>query len=239
MRKLSKKIYNDNIGDRHAVKALALFVFVKENKPTSVFTDYTITALAKFANLSRNTTRKRIKKLEEMGLVERVGKNGQHLLFKRARVKCANVNLSKINKDNVKNIELGLKALLIYEVQRSKEWIKQRVYQATNPKVGTPLKVVKRAKAFCRKRGITEFVDGGISWKTIAERLGCGFDKVKEVIMYGELNKMFVKHCHIQQYDVALGRAQEYVEYSEENNIFATKKNNNVYSFACNTFSLC
>lgn len=70
MRKLSKAIYNNNIGDRHAVKALALFVFVKENKPTSVFTDYTITALAEFASLSRNTTRDRIKKLEEMGLVE-------------------------------------------------------------------------------------------------------------------------------------------------------------------------
>src|SRR5574344_2777641 len=93
MSKLSKAIYNNNIGDRHAVKALALFVFVKENKPTSVFTDYTITALAKFASPSRNTTRNRIRKLVEMGLVERVGKNRQHLLFKRARAKCANVNL--------------------------------------------------------------------------------------------------------------------------------------------------
>ena len=239
MRKLSKAIYNNNIGDRHAVKALALFVFVKENKPTSVFTDYTITALAEFASLSRNTTRNRIKKLEEMGLVERVGKNGQHLLFKRARVKCANVNLSKIKKDNVKNIELGLKALLIYEVQRSKEWIKQRVYQATNPKAGTPLKVVKRAKRFCRKRSITEFVDGGISWNTIAKRLGCGFGKVAQVIMYGEQNNMFVKHCHIKHFALVLGRAQEYVEYSDEKNLFATKKNNNVYSFACNTYSLC
>ena len=239
MRKLSKAIYNNNIGDRHAVKALALFVFVKENKPTSVFTDYTITALAKFASLSRNTTRDRIKKLEEMGLVERVGKNGQHLLFKRARAKCANVNLSKINKDNVKNIELGLKALLIYEIQRSKEWIKQRVYQATNPKAGTSLKVVKRAKRFCRKRSITEFVDRGISWNTISKRLGCGFGKVKQVIMYGEQHKMFVKNCHIKHYDFVLGRAQEYVEYSDEKNLFATKKNNNVYSFACNTYSLC
>ena len=239
MNKLSKVIYNSNIEDRHAVKALALFVFVKENKPTSVFTDYTITALAKFANLSHNTTRKRIKKLEEMGLVERVGKNGKHLLFKRARVRCANVNLSKIKKDNVKTIELGLKALLIYEIQRSKEWVRQRVYQATNPKVGTPLKVVKRAKAFCRKRGITQFVDGGLSWKTIAKRLGCGFNKVKEVIEYGESNNMFTKHCHVQHCGIAFGRAQEYVEYSEGNNIFATKKNNNVYSFACNTFSLC
>lgn len=238
MNKLSKVIFNSNIGDRHAVKALALFVFVKENKPTSVFTDYTITALAKFANLSRNTTRKRIKKLEEMGLVERVGRHGQHLLFKRARVRCANVNLSKIKKDNVKNIELGLKALLIYEVQRSKEWIKQRVYQATNPKVGTPLKVVKRAKAFCRKRGITQFVDGGISWEYLAKRLGCGYNKVKETIEYGESNKMFTKHCHIELLGVIKGRAQEYVEYSEKKNLFATKKNNNVYSFSCNTYSL-
>ena len=238
MRKLSKKIYNDNIGDRHAVKALALFVFVKENKPTSVFTDYTITALAKFANLSRNTTRKRIKKLEEMGLVERVGKNGQHLLFKRARMRCANVNVSKIKKDSVRNIELGLKALLIYEIQRSKDWVKQRVYQATNPKEGTPLKVVKRAKAFCRKRGITEFVDNGISWKTIAKRLGCGFEMVAQIIAYGVANCMFVKHCHIQHFDVAIGRASEYVEYSNESNLFCTVKNNNVYSYACNTYSL-
>ena len=126
-----------------------------------------------------------------------------------------------------------------YEVQRSKEWIKQRVYQATNPKAGTPLKVVKRAKRFCRKRSITEFVDGGISWNTIAKRLGCGFGKVKQVIMYGELNNMFVKHCHIKHFDFVLGRAQEYVEYSDEKNLFATKKNNNVYSFACNTYSLC
>ena len=174
-----------------------------------------------------------------MGLVERVGKNGQHLLFKRARVKCANVNLSKINKDNVKNIELGLKALLIYEIQRSKEWIKQRVYQATNPKAGTSLKVVKRAKRFCRKRSITEFVDRGISWNTISKRLGCGFGKVAQVIMYGEQNNMFVKHCHIKHVDFVLGCAQEYVEYSDEKNLFATKKNNNVYSFACNTYSLC
>ena len=239
MNKLSKVIYNMHIGDADAVKALALLVYVKENKPTSVFTDYTVTALAKFANLSRNTTRKRIKKLEEIGLVERIGKNGQHLLFKRARVKCANVNLSKINKDNVRSIELGLKALLIYEIQRSKEWVRQRVYQATNPKVGTPLKVVKRAKAFCRKRGITEFVDSGLSWKAIAKRLGCGFETVKQAIKYGEQNKMFVKHCHIRHYEVVMGRAQQYVEYSEVENVFATKKNNNVYSFACNTYSLC
>lgn len=238
MDKLSKAIFNRYIGDADAVKALALLVYVKENKPTSVFTDYALTDLASFVGLSRNTTSKRIKKLEEMGLVERVGKNGKHLLFKRARAKCANVKVSKIKKDSVRDIELGLKALLIYEIQRSKEWIKQRVYQATNPKEGTPLKVVKRAKAFCRKRGITEFADNGISWKTIAERLGCGFGVVSRVIAYGVANGMFVKHCHIEHYDIAVGAAREYVEYSDKANLFCTLRNNNVYSYSCNTYSI-
>lgn len=239
MVKLSKSLYNKSIGDRHAVKALALFVFVKDRRPASVFTDYTVTALSNYVGLSRNTTRERVKTLEKMGLVERVGKRGQHLLFKRARVRCANVDLSRINKKDIKSIELGLKALLIYEVQRSKDWVKQRVYQATNPDVGTPLKVVRRAKAFCRKRGITEFVDYGLSWNTIAQRLSSGFSTVKKAIVYGEQNKLFVKHCHIHHYDVAIGHASQYVQYSDATNLFATKSNNNVYSFSCNTYTLC
>lgn len=238
MNKLSKVLYNNNIGDTDALKALALLVYVKENKPTSVFTNYNITALSKFVHLSRNTTRKRIQKLFQMGLVERVGKEKQHLLFKRVRMRCANVSLNKINKKSIKSIEIGLKALLIYETQRSKEWIKQRVYQATNPKKGTPLKVVKRAKAFCRKCGITQFVDNGISWKTIAKRLGCGYNMVKQVIMYGEENKMFVKHNHIAYYNTIKGCASEFVEYSQMDNLFSTKRNNNVYSYACNTYTI-
>lgn len=238
MNKLSKVLFNKYIGDADAVKALALLVFVKENKPTSVFTNYSIADLSSFVGLSKNTTKKRIDKLSEMGLVSRVGKNGKHLLFKRVRMKCANVNVAKIRKDNIKNIELGLKALLVYEIQRSKDWVKQRVYQATNPKRGTSLKAVKRAKAFCRKRGITKFVDNGISWKTIAERLGCGFATVAKVINYGITNGMFVKHCHISHYDVAMGTASKYIEYSDKSNLFCTLKNNNVYSYSCNTYSL-
>lgn len=238
MNKLSKALFNKYIGDADAVKALALLIFVKENKPTSVFTNYSISDLSSFVGLSKNTTKKRIDKLSEMGLVSRIGKNGKHILFKRARMKCANVNVAKIRKDNIKNIELGLKALLVYEIQRSKDWVKQRVYQATNPKNGTSLKNIKRARAFCRKRGITNFVDNGISWKTIAKRLRCGFSKVAEVIEYGQKMGMFVKHCHIRHYYYAKGCAGEFVEYSDEKNLFSTLRNNNVYSYSCNTYSL-
>lgn len=239
MRKLDKQIWEECLGNSEKTKAIAMFLYVKEHKGASVFPNFSILQLAKFVGLSRNTTRKRLHTLEKMGLVERVGWGERHLKFKKARARYNNVDISKIDKGSVKSIEFGLKALLICVVQGHKEYIKQRFLQATQPSKDISLKDVKRARKYIHRRGISDFVDNGISYRYLANKLKVSYRVVSKVIRYGIACGMFVKNCHIQYVDTVKGCASEYVEYSDKPNLFCTKKNNNVYSYACNTFTLC
>lgn len=239
MRKLKKEIWDACLGDSEKTKAIAMFLYVKEHKGASVFPNFSILKLAKFVGLSRNTTRKRLHMLEDMGLVERIGRNMTHLKFKRVRAHYNNLNISKIDKSSVRNIELGLKAMLICVVQGHKEYIKQKFLQATRPSKSTSIKDVRKSRKYIQLRGISDFVDNGISYRYIANKLNVGYRVVSEVLKYGVATQMFVKHCHIQQIATIKGGASEYVLYSERSDLFSTRKNNNVYSFACNTFTLC
>ena len=183
--------------------------------------------------LSKNTARKRLKKLVEMGLVERVGKNGQHLLFKKARKRHANVIVSRVHYGSVKETELALRAILVCEIQRSKDWLEQRVFEAYAPDGGVPYMKRKRALRVCRKRGITTFTDNGISWRTISQRLNCSFSIVRQVLDFGEKNLYFKVNRRI----VERNEVREFLKYSDEQNCFITKSGR-IFQAYCNTFTL-
>ena len=233
MRHLDKCLYRRCINDTDAFKALALFVYVKQHKPCSVFPDYNLSKFSRFVGLSKNTARKRLKKLVEMGLVERIGKNEQHLLFKKARRKHANVIVSRVRYGSVKETELALRAILVCEIQRSKDWLEQRVFEAYAPDGGVPYMKRKRALRVCRKRGITTFTDNGISWRTISKRLNCSLSIVRQVLDFGEKNLYFKVNRRI----VERNEARDFLKYSDEQNLFITKSGR-IFQAYCNTFTL-
>ena len=221
--------------DTNAFKALAMFVYVKQHKPCSVFPDYTIDKFSKFVGLSKNTVRKRMKKLIEMGLVERIGRNKQHLLFKKARKKKANVVVQRIRYKSIRETEMALRAILICEIQKSKDWLEQRVFEAYGVDDRIPYKVRKRALRLCRKRGISSFTDNGISWKTIAKRLNCSFTIVRQVLEFGESHSYFA--VNRWDFEEKNNEVREVLKYSDNKNYFITKSGK-IFHAHCNTFTL-
>lgn len=233
MKKISRKIFNENISDADAIKALALLIFVKIKYPTSVVPNFSLYKIKKISGLHISTIRKRIETLGRMGLLTFVGKYNQHLLFKKIRAQKSNVNISMINTSSVKSIELGLRALFLQEKVCQKNYVQQLIESGSNAKCLKDKKKADRVKA---KRGYTDFKDNGISYKYIASKLGVSLNKAVLIVDYAVKNHMVVKHKHITQYLYAKGEARKICALSENNKFFAT--DNCIYSISCNTYTL-
>lgn len=233
MRKISRKIFNENISDADAVKALALLIFVKIKYPTSVVPNFSYYKLKKATGLHINTIKARMNTLADMELIETIGKYNQHTLFKKVRAPKSNVNFSMIDTSSVRSIEIGLRALFLQEKVCQKNYVKQLIESGNN---ASNLKEIKKAKRKVAKRGYTDFKDNGISYAYLAEKLNVGLNKVSSIIKYAENNHIVVKHKHITQYLYVKGQAMKVCAMSENKKFFATK--NNIYSIACNTYSL-
>lgn len=233
MKKISRKLFNDNLSDTRAIKALALLIFVKTKFKASVVPDFSYYKLSKITGMHIDTVKKRIESLREMNLVAKEGKYGQHLRFNKVRAKKSNINFSRINKKSVKSIETGLRAMFVQEKICQKNYVKQLMESGDNPKT---LKEKKKADEIIAKRGYTGFVDNGISYRYMAKKMKVGLNKVSEIIKYAETNKIVLKHKHIELYARIEGNAKNIVSMLGEENMFATK--NNVYRVGCNTYSL-
>ena len=241
-KKISRKIYNDCIFDADARKALALLIFVKSKKKTGVIANYTHDKLVKLTggNISKSTIKKRIKKLAEMELVQRVGNN---LHFVRIRAPKSNINIQKLDTTSVKTIELGLKALYIVEIQNRKEYVKQRFNRAKELErkpflTKKEFKEFIKERKFCTQCGFTHFEDNGISVKKIAKDLKVSNQEVLKIIKYGEKQKMFIRKKLISQQYGEVENASAYVNYSGLN-VFTTKHNTYVYGYSCSRYILC
>lgn len=235
MRKISRKLYHDNISDAEAVKALALLIFVKNHFPTSVIPNFTYYKVVKLTGLHYNTVKKRINTLGDMDLIEIVGKYNQHLKFKRVRAKNSNINFSRIDTSSVKSIERGLQALFLVEKVSQKNYVEQRVILAKNCKNG---KERKAGKAVLQKCSSADFKDNGISYAYLANKLNVSIMTVSDIIKYAVSHKLVVKHRNITQVVHIKNLAQHcFTMVDNQKGFFATK--HGIYKIACNTYSLC
>lgn len=238
MKKLSRKIFNECIEDEESLKALALLIFVKAHKATSVIANYSTYKLSKLTGAHKNTIKRRINALADMDLIECADVNNKHLRFKKVRAKCFNINISKIDQSSLKSIELGLKALVIVETQAQKNFLEQQIIKATNPKSGTPLKEIKRAKHICRQRGITKFQDNGISYKAIAKKLNSGYGKVSQAIKYGVEHKMFEVKNNIKEIYKNVSNPSVLMNMLEGRKVFYSSFSHSIYECYANTYKL-
>lgn len=117
MKRLSRKRYNEIISATDERKAIALLIFIKQKFRSSVVLNFSYYKLSKITGLHKNTVKKRLEALGSMELLDFVGKNNKHLLFKSVRAAKSNVRLDGLDLSNIKAIETGLQALFITEEQ--------------------------------------------------------------------------------------------------------------------------
>ena len=95
---------------------------------------------------------------------------------------------------NVKTVERSLQALQVVFLQQRKDFCKHTIHNAHS---GFNPKKIKAARKACRKYGFGDkYVERGLSYATIARKLGLSVTTAFNVVKYGVLKKYFKKFTH-------------------------------------------
>ena len=195
VQKISRNLFNEIKDNPDKKKAVAFAICVKYLHPASVIPMYNAHKLAKELGMHHNTIKKYVKILLSMGLVEYTAKGNTHLKFKRLAADFNNIRIDLFSDKSFKDIISGLDAMFIVEKQSQKVYVQQQEFKATNPSPNDSIKAIKRAKAFCNKRGLAtidengnyelKFKDYGISYNFICRNLRRGRNLTKRAIEKG------------------------------------------------------
>lgn len=229
-------------GNLLLVKAIAMAIFVKNHLREPRIKNYTPNRLRDFIKghqrpLHHTTIRKYVNELLRAELARM---EGSDLIFgslgdRRGKF---NLSLGDTSKLTIAELENELFAAQVVLIVKRKEFAKRTIEKATNPqRTKEGYEDFKRARQTCWQYGYTrEFRDYGLSYKTIARKLGIGLQKAEEVIRYATTHGLLVKHTHQEQFFAyGIGQAQKFFEQGHHST-FATK--NNVYLVYANTYSL-
>lgn len=229
-------------GNLLLVKAIAMAIFVKNHLREPRVKNYTPNRLRDFIKghqrpLHHTTIRKYVNELLRAELARM---EGSDLIFcslgdRRGKF---NLSLGDTSRLTIAELENELLAAQVVLIVKRKEFAKHTIERATNPKrTKEGYEDFKRARQRCRQYGYgCEFYDYGISYKTIAHKLGISLQKAEEVIRYATTRGLLVKKNHQEQiFAYGIGQATKFVEQSRHS-AFATK--NNVYVVYANTYSL-
>lgn len=257
LERLSRQTFRKVVGNPDYRKAVAFAIFVKAHRPTSVIKDWSYRKLSLLTGLSPNTCKKRIAALESLGLVTREDRGGHaYLRFARLRTRAvlitkkdktkvwrpkhADIYIGGFSGESIKDIEMGLSALVIVEDASRKEYVRQLTVMASSPSKFSRQRKIKKAKEICSKRGYGEkFQDYGLSYKRICGWLKCGTSKVKDAIVFGESTGMFVANKPPLVFLRFVQGAKFAIDYIRDDYsfpVFATT--NNIYYRPANTFTL-
>jgi len=235
MIRLSRKLYNDIYSDRNSIKAIAMLIFIKNKFRSSVVTKWSYTKLSGETGLSRNTCKKRLDVLTNMGLVEHIGTNNRDLLFCSVKSKSrrSNIRIGKFEGLSVKNIEKALKLLFVAEIQSHKDFIIHQVIKLNSEDAVLTKEEVKYIKHWVMEHGMVdlktleinkEFEDKGISYKYICNKLHIGYSTWSNMIKFAGKIKVF--SCKNQ---VLIEKAGRYADIDLQFRKLSDKKYNHSY----------
>lgn len=236
MKAIRRNIFNSVSSDKAIVKALALAVFIKRRFQSSTVHNYTVNKLHELTGLHATTIKKRISTLDELGFITRIGKCKEHLVVKSMSSHNAsrNVDISAILCDNIQEIEKSLFAMVIVEIQKRKDFVKQVINLAHHNPRNT--RECKSAQRKCRELGYgREYKEYGISYKRIAKALGICLQKAISIVKFAVENEFLTvtKRC-VKKFVPGAKAMQEYMSLGK--NTFCTT--NNVYTVYANQYAL-
>lgn len=224
--------YYDIIIDPFKTRAVAMALFVKKRIRHSAINQFSYNKLHIITGLHSDTCKRYVAILIELGLAEFVGNGNNTLVFKRlhSRHDRLNVDLGDIDGKTIMDYAYHLYAIFNVEIAKHKLYAKHIIATSTDGHEG-----VREAKRKARKYGYgREFIDNGISFKTIAKRLKCGLQKAQKIIKFCvKFGFLYVQHHVTQIYDKF---AQSRFYYYPDDYTFATK--HNLYIVKANTYSL-
>lgn len=207
-------------------------LLVKSRIKSSAINNFSYNKLHIITGLHPYTCKRYVDILIGLKLAEFVGKDNITFVFRRlhSRHKKLNIDLGEITGKTIMDFAYHLYAIFNVEITKHKLFAKHIIATSTNG-----YKNVKEAKRKARKYGYgREFIDNGISFKTIAKKLKCGLQKAQRIIKFcvkfGFLN---LHHNIIQIHDKF---AQSRFYFYPDNYTFATK--HNLYIVKANTYSL-
>ena len=232
---LKRHIFYHAQGNAKIIKALSLAIFVKKHIVSSTINNFSINKLRILTGLSYSTLRKRLQTLRNLGYIKNVGKNNEHIVFTTlsSNGKHRNIDLSKCVCDSIKNIEKSLNALFVVEIQKRKDFVKHTIQTAHNPK---ELEEMKKARKLCNRYGYgKEYKEYGLSYKTIAKKLGVSIQKAFEIVKFAIVNNMIAKIKHqVQVFKKGIGFAQKFCDFNDVT--FFTQ--NNAYKVYANSYAI-
>lgn len=224
-------------------KAVSMSLFLKECNVSSAVHDYSVNKLHLMTGLSAGVIKKRVEILVIFGLAEFVGKNKNILVFRTLKsgtkhrnvfVKCNEFNSDdKIRKNKnaqkVKHIDDMLCIAMITEIQKHKDYAKHMIQKRENPE---NVKEFKDARSSCKRAGWNNhYVEYGLSYKTIANKIGVGCQKAFLLIKKAISQKIMDKINNIRKvYCPGVSHIKDMIKS------YTYIYNNNVYKVSANTY---
>ena len=183
-------------GNKELLKSIAMFLLIRKRLGSNILKDYSINKLVNLLGAHASTIKKRMHVLAQYGLVTIVGKT---LMLRSVVSKHAKRNVKlgerKMEYSSLKSVEYSLQAILVVVVQSRKDFAKRTIRNAHG--ASHDFNVIKAARDAARKFGYGfEYKENGLSYKTIARRLGVSVKTAVEIVKFAVKRTILKKTTH-------------------------------------------
>lgn len=183
-------------GNKELLKAISMFLLIRKRLGSNILKDYSINKLVNLLGAHACTIKKRMHVLAQYGLVTIVGKT---LMLRSVVSKHAKRNVKlgerKMEYSSLKSVEYSLQAILVVVVQSRKDFAKRTIRNAHG--ASHDFNVIKAARDAARKFGYGfEYKENGLSYKTIARRLGVSVKTAVEIVKFAVKRTILKKTTH-------------------------------------------
>lgn len=214
MDKIHFKFIEQMLKDSDVVKALALAIYVKMSAVSSTVNRCTVNKMHELTGLHSKTVKKRMKTLQKMGLLRCDQNNNVTFLTLQSSCKKRNVLFDFTKYKSVSELEYALYSLLLKDVLSKKEYMKKEIDEIKN--IETPAnasesrsiksRIKKLRKNIYKHRNTTglsiteeEYKEYGISYDTIAKKLGVCRQKAVEIVKFALKYCLITKEKRVEQ----------------------------------------
>lgn len=192
------------LGDKTRIKALSLLLTLKSRlDKTQAIPEATQNKIAHIAGVSPSTIKRYMVIWKRLGLIEWRGKKGDVLVINRvaSKTKHRNIDISRIDFKNFKSIYEQFRSLLFILILSCKTFVKRMIQTANNSNDAEKARVALKSCNRYAKRNkdkLFEYVEHGISYSKIGEKLGfCS--RTAEIVVKKAIKKRWCrKHTHFE-----------------------------------------
>lgn len=179
--------------DKAFLKAISFVLWYHQIADSNICKEYSVSKLSSLTGVHASTIKKRLQTLKNRNLVKIEGRT---LIFLSITSKHRNRNqkLTSASFNSLNEVEKSLFAILICIIQQRKDFIHRAILDAKHSKCS---KVIKKAKAIIRKYANGDkFRELGMSYKTIAKKLGISLKTAFEYVKYAVEHDFIIKKNH-------------------------------------------